>query len=86
MERKTLLMILLFEYGLLGLVAGIIGSLGAAGLSYSTSRFVFDIPWSFTPAINLLGIIATIALVTIVGAASTVDVLSRKPLAILRAQ
>jgi putative ABC transport system permease protein len=85
-KRKVLLMILLAEYGLLGLVAGLIGSSAAIGLSYATSRYVFDIQWDFTPALNLVGIAATIALVVTVGALSTVDVLSRKPLAILRSQ
>ena len=85
-KRKTLLMILLAEYGLIGLVAGVIGSLAAEGLSYATSRYVFDIPWSLAPAINMLGVVGTIILVTSVGAISTLDVLSRKPLATLRSQ
>lgn len=85
-KRKTILTILLAEYGLMGLVAGLIGSLAAAGLSYSTSVFVFDIKWGFTPAINLAGLLVTILLVTAVGALSTLDVLSKKPLATLRGQ
>jgi putative ABC transport system permease protein len=85
-KRKTILLILLAEYGLMGTVAGIVGSVAAVGLSYATSHYVFEIKWSLTPAINLIGIVATIALVTIVGAVSTLDVLSRKPLATLRAQ
>ena len=85
-RRKILLLILLAEYGLLGLVAGIIGSAAAVGLSYATSRYVFDIEWSFTPEINLAGMAITVVMVIVVGAASTIDVLSRKPLAILRSQ
>lgn len=85
-KRKTLLIILLAEYGLLGLVAGIIGSAAAIGLSYATSRYVFDIEWIFTPGINLAGVAITVAMVVVVGAISTIDVLTRKPLAILRAQ
>ena len=85
-KRKTLLVILLAEYGLIGLVAGLIGSAAAVALSYATTRFLFDIPWSFTPEINLAAIAATVLLVVVVGALSTLDVLSRKPLAILRAQ
>lgn len=85
-KRKILLKILLAEYGLIGFVAGVIGSLAAVGLSYVTSRFVFEIPWSFTPMVNLGGIVATIVLVTAVGTLATVDVLSRKPLVTLRAQ
>ncbi len=85
-KRKTLLMILIAEYSLLGLVAGVIGSLGAVGLSYAISRYVFDIPWSFTPVINFAGVVGTVAMVILVGTVSTIDVLSRKPLAILRGQ
>jgi len=85
-KRKTLLRILLAEYGLIGIVAGVIGSGAAVGLSYVTSRWVFEIPWSFTPMVNLGGVAATIILVTGVGILATVDVLSRKPLATLRAQ
>ena len=85
-KRKVLLKILLAEYGLMGFVAGIIGSVAAVGLSYAASRFVFEIPWSFTPVVNFGGVGATIALVTAVGTLATVDVLSRKPLATLRAQ
>jgi putative ABC transport system permease protein len=85
-KRRMLLKILLAEYGLMGLVAGLIGSVAAIGLSYATSRFVFEIPWAFTPGINLTGVVATILLVTVVGALSTFDVLARKPLATLRAQ
>ena len=85
-KRKMLLKILLAEYGLIGFVAGVIGSLGAVGLSYAASRFVFEIPWSFTPVVNFGGVAATVVLVTAVGVLATVDVLSRKPLATLRAQ
>lgn len=85
-KRKTLLAILLTEYGLLGLVAGLIGAFAAEGLSYATSKWVFEITWSFTPQLNFIGIAATVILVTVVGAISTLDVLTKKPLGILRGQ
>lgn len=85
-KRKTVLAILLAEYGLLGLVAGIIGASAAEGLSYATSRFVFDIEWSLAPQLNAVGIVLTVIGVTLVGALSTLDVLTQKPLGILRAQ
>ena len=85
-KRQTILLILLAEYGLMGTVAGMVGSVAAIGLSYATSHYIFEIKWRWTPEINLIGIIATIALVTMVGAVSTLDVLSRKPLTTLRAQ
>ncbi|HVF90078.1 MAG TPA: FtsX-like permease family protein, partial [Blastocatellia bacterium] len=48
-KRRTLLLILLGEYSLLGLVAGVIGSISAVGLSYAAAKYIFEIPWSFTP-------------------------------------
>ncbi len=85
-KQKVLWTILLAEYGLLGLVAALTGCLFAVALSYSIARFVFDIGWTFTPRIDLIGILGTIILVSAVGALSSYDVLTRKPLAILRSQ
>ena len=85
-KRKALLVILLAEYGLLGLVAGLIGALAAIALSFSVARYVLDIPWTFSPALTVTGIAATVALVITIGALSSFDVLTRKPLAILRSQ
>jgi putative ABC transport system permease protein len=85
-RRRVLLTIMLAEYGLLGLVAGLVGALAADALSYAVARYVFEIRWRFTPAVNLLGVAATVLLVCAVGALSSFDVLTRKPLAILRAQ
>jgi putative ABC transport system permease protein len=83
-SRRTLLGILLAEYALLGLVAGLVGAAAATGLSYAVSRYVFEIDWSFMPGIGLAGIFLTVLLVCLVGALSSLDVLTRKPLAILR--
>jgi putative ABC transport system permease protein len=83
-QRKTLLAILLGEYGLLGLVAGAIGAAAANALSYAVATYVFDIRWAFAPAANLFGVAATVLLVCAVGALSSLDVLTRKPLSILR--
>ena len=85
-KRKALLAIMLVEYGLLGLVAGLVGALASNALSYAVARFVFEIPWKFTPSVNFLGVASTILLVGAVGVLSSFDVLTRKPLSILRAQ
>jgi putative ABC transport system permease protein len=60
------------------------GSIAAIGLSYAISRYVFEITWTATPLINIVGVLATIALVVIIGALASFDVLRRKPLAVLR--
>ena len=46
--RRVIASMLLVEYGLLGALAGAIGSLGAVGLTWGISRYALDIP--FTPA------------------------------------
>ena len=85
-ERRVLLTIMLAEYGLLGLVAGLVGAAAANGLSYAVSRYVLEIDWSFAPLLNVAGVAATVLLVGAVGALSSLDVLTKKPLSILRAQ
>lgn len=85
-KRATLTTILLFEYGLLGLLAAIIGVGAAVALSYAVAKYVLNIGWQFNPGLTLLGLTVTILLVTIVGAISSFDVIFRKPLGTLRSQ
>ena len=85
-KRRVLLTMMLAEYGLLGLVAGLVGAAAANGLSYAVARYVFEVAWAFAPALNAAGVAATVLLVCAVGALSSLDVLTRKPLGILRAQ
>lgn len=83
-KRKTLLAILIAEYAVLGAAAGGIGATAAIGLSYAVAKYVFEINWQFQPNLTLIGILLTALLVIIVGAASSFDVLLKKPLATLR--
>ena len=85
-KRLTLATILFAEYGLLGLLAGIIGAGFAVLLSFAVSKYIFDISWEFDFNLTLLGVLITAFLVTIVGAIASFDVLFRKPLATLRSQ
>ncbi len=82
----TLAVILVAEYGLLGLLAGVIGTGFATALSFAVSRLVMDIRWEFDPFITVLGVVITTFLVTLVGVAASFDVLFRKPLSTLRSQ
>ena len=85
-QRKVVLRILMLEYGLLGAVAGLTGALFGMALSWSITRFVFEIPWAYSPGLHLAGIAATTLLVVLVGAFSSLDILNRKPLGTLRTQ
>jgi putative ABC transport system permease protein len=77
---------LLFEYGVLGLLAGLVGSLGAVGLTWGVSRFALEIPWRVSAGEHLAGVAATALLVATIGVLSSLDVLRHKPLATLRAE
>ncbi|MBA4124543.1 MAG: ABC transporter permease [Acidobacteria bacterium] len=85
-KRPTLAAILLAEYGILGVLAGIIGAGFATLLSFVASKYVFLIDWEFDTSLTMLGVLITASLVMLVGAAASFDVLFRKPLAILRSQ
>jgi putative ABC transport system permease protein len=72
------------EYGVLGLLAGVLGAAGAFGLSWALATFLFDITWRPAPGLLLGGALATAAIVCLVGVVASLDVLLRKPLGTLR--
>ena len=78
--------VLLVEYGLLGLLAGVIGATGGAALSWSISRYVIETPWRPPLIETAVGVVVTTVLVAGVGLGASLDVLRRKPLATLRAE
>ena len=84
--RKTLASILLAEYGILGLLSGLIGAGFAVLLSWAVSRYIMNIDWEFDPTLTIAGTVVTTLVVMSVGAAASFDVLFRKPLQTLRSQ
>lgn len=84
--RRTLAAILVAEYGLLGLLAGIIATAFAVSLSFVVAKYLMNIDWEFDPVTTIAGVFVTALLVTFVGTAASFDVLFRKPLATLRSQ
>ena len=77
---------LALEYSALGLLAGLVGALGALGLSWAVCRFVFHIEWRPAPIVLSVGALLTMALVGGIGVLASADVLRKKPLATLRAE
>ena len=77
---------LLLEYGVLGVIAGTIGALGAIALSWGVARYALDLPWEASPAITITGIAGTAILVAAIGVLASLDVLRHKPLSTLRAE
>lgn len=85
-NARTIARMLLLEYGVLGLLAGLVGSLGAVALTWGVSRYALDVPWRFFPLEHLAGVLVTAVLVAAIGVLSSLDVLRNKPLATLRAE
>ena len=77
---------LLLEYGVLGAIAGTVGSLGAIVLSWAIARYALELPWAATPMLTVAGVVLTTVFVAAVGVLSSLDVLRHKPLATLRAE
>jgi putative ABC transport system permease protein len=85
-NTRTIAKMLLFEYGVLGSLAGIVGSLGAIALTWGVSRYALEIPWRIFAGEHIGGVALTAVLVAAIGVLSSLDVLRHKPLATLRAE
>jgi putative ABC transport system permease protein len=85
-NTRTIARMLLLEYSVLGLLAGLIGSVAAVALTWGVSRFAIDIPWRVYALEHTLGVLITMVLVAAIGVLSSLDVLRHKPLATLRAE
>ncbi|HCE01727.1 MAG TPA: hypothetical protein DEQ98_00685, partial [Acidobacteria bacterium] len=46
---RTIIVMLVVEYGTLGIVAGLVGSVGALGLTWGLTRFLLEINWNPAP-------------------------------------
>lgn len=85
-SRALIARVLVLEYGVLGLLAGLIGAAGALGLTWAVSRLALDIPWAPQPLVVLGGVAVTAVMVAVVGLLASWDVLQRRPMATLRAE
>jgi putative ABC transport system permease protein len=77
---------LVFEYGTLGTLAGLVGSVGALALTWGLTRFLLEITWNPAPLTNIVGLVITALVVGVVGVVASLDVLRKKPLSTLRAE
>lgn len=82
--RGLLLRSFASEYALLGLAAGLIGLVLANVLSWGVLRFLFELAWSFHPAVVGLSLASTVGLTLAVGFVSTFRLLGQRPLPVLR--
>ena len=85
-SRRDMTVMMLCEYGTLGILAGAVGAAGAAALGWAVCREVFEIPYHAAIVDNLVGVGLAAMSVSGVGLATTLSVLKHKPLSILRAE
>jgi len=85
-KSSGLAVMYVFEYGLLGLIAGTVGSGGSLILTWLLTRQVLEIAWTPAPLTTAMGVALTATLVLTVGVVSSLDVLRQKPLLTLRAE
>ncbi|MBP7776744.1 MAG: FtsX-like permease family protein [Acidobacteria bacterium] len=81
--RRVIATMLLLEYGVLGALAGVLGAVGAAGLTWALSRFAFDMAYRSPTLLLVVGVAVCGLTVSAVGVASSWDVLQRRPLSTL---
>ena len=77
-DTRMLVSMLALEYGVLGLLAGTVGSAGALVLTWALARHVLGITWFPSPLTNVLGVVVTAAAVAVTGVVASLDVLRRK--------
>src|SRR5262245_64356494 len=85
-STRAIARMLLYEYGVLGSLAGLIGSLGPIVLTWGVSKYALEIPWRIFAGEHIGGVLLTALLVAVIGVVSSLDVLRNKPLATLRAE
>jgi len=83
-STRLLVSMTAIEYGVLGLLAGLLGAAGALGLSWAVVTRLFQIDWHPAPGLLGAGVVLTGLVVCLVGVAASADVLLRKPLGTLR--
>jgi putative ABC transport system permease protein len=84
MTRRQIVAAFAVEYALVGLLAGLIGTLGGVLLAWAVTRFGFEIPWGFSPFVYGAAVLVTSLLAVVAGLAASARALAVRPLAVLR--
>ena len=81
---RAVMGVLLTEHALVGLLAGLVGSVLGVGLAWVVSHSLLKLEWHFDPMIPLIGIVASATLAAAVGVISCADLLVLRPLPVLK--
>jgi putative ABC transport system permease protein len=83
-STRRLATMVAIEYGALGALAGVLGGIGALGLSWLAAVRLFEIEWRPDWWALGAGIAATTVVVAVIGLAASAEIITRKPLNTLR--
>jgi putative ABC transport system permease protein len=84
MTRRQIVAAFATEYALIGLVAGVIGTLGGGVLACFVLTRGMEIPWGAPPLAFVVAIFGTILLAVVAGLLASLQALRKRPIAVLR--
>jgi putative ABC transport system permease protein len=84
MTRAQVVVVFAVEYALVGLVAGLLGTLGAMVLAFAIVRYGFEMTWMWTPSAYVVAAVSTVVLSVVAGLAASARALAVRPLTVLR--
>jgi putative ABC transport system permease protein len=84
MTRAQVALVFAVEYALIGLVAGVLGTIGGVALAFLVVRFGFEVAWAWNPTAWVVAAATTVALSVVAGLAASARALAVRPLAVLR--
>ncbi len=84
LRRPQLLAAAAAEFATLGLLAGLLASLGASAIGYLLAERIFDLSFSFNPWLWVAGLGGGALGVMLAGVAATYPLLTRPPIEVLR--
>ncbi|MDX1656590.1 MAG: FtsX-like permease family protein, partial [Candidatus Competibacteraceae bacterium] len=83
-DKAMILKSVLAEFALLGMLAGMLAAVGAAGLGWGLGRYLFDFPYNPDPLLALIGAGAGLLGVGVAGLLGARPVLAQPPMRTLR--
>ena len=83
-SRKTVIGALTTEFAVLGLIAGVIASIGSEVILYFVQLKLFDMQPNLHPELWLIGIVSGVILITILGLLRSREIITVPPLQSLR--
>jgi putative ABC transport system permease protein len=84
MTRAQVVAVFALEYALVGLAAGVLGTIGAVVMAWVVIHFGFQIAWAWHPGALAVALGATVVLSVVAGLAASARALAVRPLTILR--